>query len=138
MRERGNLRPCYGWPLFPARAKRAKEKGDHNIGARRPSGPNFEPRAQRYTGLAMGKLELATRVGLPLRCLTFDVATKMYQRFNAPSGAFPENPPDKWLTLPIMVLENSKLVKMTVLLIAPWLPMRLSGNTLLLKLFPKN
>ena len=50
----------------------------------------------------------------------------------------PENPPDKWLTLPIMVLENSKLVKMTVPLIAPWLPMRLSGNTLLLKLFPKN
>ena len=50
----------------------------------------------------------------------------------------PENPPDKWLTLPIMVLENSKLVKMTVPHIAPWLPMRLSGNTLLLKLFPKN
>ena len=34
-----NLRPCYG-PLFPARAKRAppsraKEKGDHNMGARK-------------------------------------------------------------------------------------------------------
>ena len=53
-------------------------------------------------------------------------------------GLLPENPPDKWLTLPIMVLENSKLVKMIVSFIAPWLPMRLSGNTLLLKLFPKN
>ena len=38
----------------------------------------------------------------------------------------------------IMVLENSKLVKMTVPHIAPWLPMRLSRNTLVLKLFPKN
>ena len=26
------VRPCYG-PLFPARASRAKEKGDHNMGA---------------------------------------------------------------------------------------------------------
>ena len=51
---------------------------------------------------------------------------------------FPENLPDKLLTLPIMVLENSKLVKMTVPHIAPWLPMRLSGDTLLLKLFTKN
>ena len=50
----------------------------------------------------------------------------------------PENLPDKLLTLPIMVLENLKLVKMTASHIAPWLPMRLSRNTLFLKLFPKN
>ena len=65
------------------------------------------------------------------------LASKKFNYFNF-SAASPENLPDKLLTQPIMVLENSKLVKMTVPHIAPWLPMCLSGNTLLLKLFPKN
>ena len=45
-----SVRPCYG-PLFPARAKRAKGKGDHNMGAEereRGDRPiNFEPSRAR-------------------------------------------------------------------------------------------